>query len=141
MTTICGRSRRSTSSLSSSGPRCRKKRHMAPWVRILLQDYHTPCQHQRAIQQIHIHAPHPSTLHTPLDTISANSQFTTSSTCTTMSSRLLSTRIHITRTSSHRHTRLTSRPRAKCTSTTFLRGKTPRRRASAHIILRQSQPV
>ena len=141
MTTICGKSRRSTSSLSSSGPRCRKKRHMAPWVRILLQDYHTPCQHQRAIQETHIHAPHPSTLRTPPDTISASSRFTTSSTCTTMSSPLLTTRIHITRASFHRHTRLTSRLRAKCTSTTFLRGKTPPRRASAHIIHPQSQPV
>lgn len=140
MTTFYARSRRSTSSRSLSGPRCRKKRHMAPWVRTLLQDYHTPCQHQRAIQETHKQEPHPSTRHTPLNTISANSQFTTSSTCTTTSSPLPTTRIHTTRVSSHRHTRLTSRLRAKCTSTTFPRGKTPRHRASAHIIHRQLQP-
>ena len=141
MTTLCGRSRRSISSRSSSGPKCRRKRHMAPWVRTLLQDYHTPCQRQRATQETHIRAPHRSTLRTPLGTISANSQFTTSSTCTTISCHLLTTRIHTTRASSHRHMRLTSRLRVKCTSTTFLRGKTPQRQASAHIIHRQSQPV
>lgn len=141
MTTLCGRSRRSTSSQSSSEPRCRKKRHMAPWVRTLLQDCHTPCQHQRAIQETHIHAPHPSTLPTPRDTISANSQFTTSLTCTTMSSPLRTTRIHTIKDFSHHHTRLTSRLRAKCTSTTFLRGKTRRRQVSAHIIHRKPQPV
>ena len=141
MTILCGRSRKSTSSRSSSGPRCRRKRHMAPWVRTLLQDYHTPCQHQRPIQEIHIHAPHPLTLPTPPDTTSANSQSTINSTCTTMSFPLLTMRIHTTRVSSHHRMRLTSRPRAKCTSTTFPLGKTPQRRASAHIIHPQSQPV
>ena len=140
MTTTCERSRRSISSRSSSGLKCQKKRHIAPWVRTLLQDYHILCQRQRAIQAIHIHEPHPSALRTLPDLISVSSPFMTSSTCTTMSSPLLTTRIHITKVSSHRHTRLTSRLRAKCTSTTFLRGKTLRHRASAHIIHRQSRP-
>ena len=141
MTIPYGRSKRSTSSRSSSGPRCRKKLHMVPWVRILLQDYHIPCQPQRATQETHIRAPHLSTLRTPRDSISVSSQFTTNSTCTIMSSPLPTTRINIIKASSHRHTRLTSRPRAKCTSMTFLRGKTRRRQASAHIIHRQSPPV
>ena len=141
MTTTCERSRRNTSSQSSSEPRCRKKRHMVPWVRTLLQDYHIPCQHQRAIQETHIHEPHPSILRSPLVTISANNQFTTNSTCTTTSSPLLMMEIFTIRVSSRRRTRLTSRLRAKCTSMTFLLGKTPRHPASAHIIHRQSQPV
>ena len=140
-TTICGRSRRSTSSRSSSGLRCRRKRHMVPWVRTLLQDYHIPYQRQRAIQETHIHEPLPSTHRTPPDTISANSQFTTNSIYTTMSSPLLTMRVHTIRVSFRRHTRLTLRLRAKCTSMTFLLGKTPQRQASAHIIHHQSQPV
>ena len=141
MTTPCGRSRRSTSSRSSSGPRCRRKLRMSPWVRILLQDYHIPCQPQRATQETPTRAPRPSALLTPRDLISVSSQSTINSTCTTTSSPLPTTRIHIIKASSHRHTKLTSRLRAKCTSTTFQRGKTLRRQASAHIIHRQSQPV
>ena len=140
-TIICGRSRRSTSSRSSSGPRCRKKRRMAPWVRALLQDYHTPYQPLRAIQAIHIREPRLSAHRTHLGTISVISQFTTSSTCTTMSSPLLTTPIPTIKDSSHRHMRSTSRPRAKCTSMTFPRAKTLRRRASAPITHRQSPPV
>ena len=139
-TTICGRSRRSTSSRSSSGPRCRKKRHRAPRVRALLQDYHTPYQHLRAIQAIHTREPHLSAHRTLPGTISVSSQFTTSSTCTTMSSPLLTTPIPTTKVSSPRHTRSTSRPRAKCTLMTLLRAKTLRRRASAPITHRQSPP-
>ena len=141
MTIICERSRRSISSRSSSGQRCQRKRHMVPWVRTLLQDYHILYQHQRAIQETHIHEPLPSTHRALPDTISANSQFTTNSTYTTMSSPLPTTRIHIIRVSFRRHTRSTSRLRAKCTSMTFLPGKTLQRQASAHIIHHQSQPA
>ena len=141
MTTICERSRRSTSSRSSSAPRCQRKRHMVPWVRTLLQDYHIPCQRQRAIQEIPRHEPLPSAHRIPPNTISANSQSTTNLTYTTVSSPLLTMRIHIIRVSSRRHTRLTSRLKAKCTSMTFLLGKTLQRQASAHIIHHQSQPV
>ena len=138
--TICERSRRITLSRSLNEPRWRRKRHMVPWVRTLLRDYHIPCQHQHPIQGIHRHALHPSTLHTHLDTISASSLFTTSSICITVSFPLPSTQIHTTRGSFPHRTRLTSRPKAKCTSMTSLREKTPPRRASARIILRQSQP-
>ena len=140
MTTICERSRRSISSRSSSALRCQRKRHMVPWVRTLLQGYHIPCQRQRAIQETHIHEPLPSTHRSLPDMISVNSQSTTNSIYTTMSSPLLTMRIHTIRVSFRRHTRLTSRLRAKCTSMTFPLGKTPQRQASAHIIHHQSQP-